>query len=340
MSKKRVMQWLKIVVSAIVVVGILGTGAVLIGNHFRFTETQLRISVPSGELEGVLTLPREGDPRGLAIIVHGDAAVTATHDGLYAPWFESAADAGYATISWSKRGVGGSAGNWLDQSLTDRATEVSEVIDWAKTQNNIPTDRIVLWGASQAGWVLPQVVHQRDDIDGVVAVGTAINWLDQGRFNLLAELDYSSATPQERTAAIKASDETRAMLERGASHEEYLAVTQDDPPMTADRWAFVARNMYADATEDLAKSATAHIPILLLVGEHDRNVDVAETEAVYREIFGADLSVLRVDAVHSMARPIIDSNEPLALATAVFWPRALLAPEALDGYRDFLIELE
>lgn len=276
MVKKRVTRWLKFVVSTLVVVGIVGTGAVLIGNHFRFTETSLRISLRSGELEGVLTLPRDGDPRGVAIIVHGDAAVTATQDGLYAPWFESAADAGYATISWSKRGIGGSSGNWLDQ----------------------------------------------------------------GRFNLLAELDHSSASPQERVTAIKASDETRALLESGASHVDYLAVTHDDPPMTADRWDFVARNMHADATEDLAKSATAHIPILLLIGEHDRNVDVDGTEEVYREIFGSDLSVLRVDAVHSMARPIIDSNEPLAFATAVFWPRALLAPEALDGYRDFLTRLE
>lgn len=329
-----------IIAATALAVVLAGAGVVLIGNDYRFTQTAVQIPTADGRLEGVLTMPRGDAPRGLVVMVHGDAAVDATQGGLYSPWFEGAADAGFATLSWSKPGVGGSTGNWLDQSMDDRAAEVSTAIDWAQEQPDIPTERIVLWGASQAGWVMPKVVASRDDVDGVVAAGTAINWLTQGRFNLLAELDHDSATDAQRAQAIAESDDVRALLEAEAGYDEYRAVTTDDPPMTADRWAFVARNMRADATADLRASSAREIPILLLIGGHDRNVDVDETERVYHDVFGSALTVQRVDSAHSLARPLVEDNALIGTLIGIAWPRALLAPHVIDGYADFLRAIE
>lgn len=316
---------------------VAATCLMLVGNDYRFTQVAVEIPTAQGHLNGVLTLPAESrEPRGVVVMVHGDGPADANQNGLLSPWFESAADAGFATLSWSKPGVSGSSGNWLDQSMQDRATEVEVALDWAIAQPHIPTDRIVLWGASQAGWVVPKVVAARHDIDAVVAVGTAINWHSQGRYNLLAELDHSSATSAQRTAALATSDTVNALLRRGATHEEYLAATPEDDPMDEQRWRFVMRNMDADATADLRASANRGIPILLLAGQHDRNVDVAETERVYRGTFGAALSVHRVDAVHSMARPIVGDNELVGTVVGVFWPRAVFPPEVMDAYGAFL----
>lgn len=328
---------LSIAVVAAIIVAAVGVAAV--GNDYRFTQTAVQIPMGVGHLEGVLTTPRQGEAKGLVVVVHGDAAVEATQDGLYFPWFEGAADAGWATLSWSKPGVGGSSGNWLDQSMDDRAAEVSAAIDWALGEQQVPTDRMILWGASQAGWVVPKVVAERDDIDGVVAVGTAINWLSQGRYNLLAELDRRGATTAERDQAIADSDRVRELLARGASYDEYLAVTTEQSPMSADRWAFVGRNAKADATDDLRAAATREIPVLLMVGLHDRNVDVGETEKVYRDAFGIALTVRSFDSAHSMARPIVEDNAVVGTTVGLLWPRALLAPDVIDGYRDFLREI-
>lgn len=327
-------------ITAVVFVTVLLAAAAITaaGNSFRFDERAVSVPVPGGHLAAVLAEPRGEPASGLVIMVHGDAAVDATQQGLYAPWFDAAAGAGYATLSWSKPGVGGSSGNWLEQSMDDRAAEVSAAIDWAQSQPDIPSDRIVLWGASQAGWVLPKVVAQRPDIDGVVAVGTAINWLSQGRFNLLAELDAAQASPAERSAAIAASDELRALLERGASYDEYLAASTDDTPMTEDRWGFVLRNFRADATADLRAASVRAVPTLLLAGTQDRNVDMKETERVTRPILGDDLTVTWVESRHSMARPIVEDNEFVGAVTAVVWPRALLAPGVLSSYDSFLAE--
>lgn len=335
---KRKIHVRRLIVTGTCIAGLLlaAIGMAVVGNDYRFTQVPVHIPVTDGHLEGVLTTPPKDPARGLVVMVHGDSAVDATQNELYSPWFEGAADAGYATLSWSKPGVGGSTGNWLDQSMGDRATEVSSAIDWAITQSGIPTENLVLWGASQAGWVMPKVVAQRDDIDGVIAVGTAMNWLSQGRFNTLAELDYANAPDEERQRELSSSDTIRDLLQQHGSHEEYLDATTEKTPMSSGRWGFVARNFQADATEDLLASAPRNVPILLLAGDHDRNVDIDETEKVYREIFADDLTVKRFDAVHSLARPIIDSNTLVGTATGIFWPRALLASGVISSYTDFL----
>lgn len=311
-----------------------------VGNTFRYTQQSVTIPGPDGDLAGVLTLPDDEDARGMVIMVHGDAPVEATHDGLYAPWFEGAADAGLATLSWSKPGVSGSEGHWLSQTMDDRAAEVSAAIDWARSRNGIPTDVIVLWGASQAGWVLPKVAASRTDIDGVVAVGTAINWLRQGRYNLLAELEHDGADAETRALALAESDRTRELLERGASYEEYLAETSSSEPMSKERWEFVMRNHRVDATADLLAAAERRIPVHLMVGTHDRNVNVAETERMYAEAFGADLTVSHLDGAHSLARTVMEDNDVVGLLTGILWPRALLAPGTIGDYSAFLTSIE
>jgi dienelactone hydrolase len=328
--KKRVIV-IAVILAAVVSIGLL----VVVGNTYRFEEERVTVPVPGGALEAVVAHP-EGAARGLVVFVHGDGPVDATQDGLYRPWFEAAADAGFMTLSWSKPGVGGSTGNWLRQDMNERAAEVAHVLDWAATQPELATETIVLWGASQAGWVLPKVVRSRPDVDAVVAVSPAVNWLRQGRFNLTAELDHDGADERERQKAVEVSDRTRELLESGADHGRYLAQTTDPEPMSAGRWDFVLRNFRVDATTDLQAMAGRHVPVLLTLGTADRNVDVAETESTYQRILGDDVTVARFGAAHSMARPAMEDSDALGLLTAMFWPRALLAPGVLDTYRDFL----
>lgn len=320
-------------------VAILVVGVAFIGNSFRFTQESVTIPGPDGDLAGVLTLPNDGTARGVVVMVHGDGPVDATQGGLYFPWFEGAADAGFATLSWSKPGIGGSEGDWLSQSMDDRAAEVSAVLDWAQQSDEVPTGRIVLWGASQAGWVLPKVSSARDYIDGIVAVGTAVNWLRQGRFNLLAELEHDNADAPGRKNAIAESDQTHMLLERGASYEEYRAATTSTEPMTQYRWDFVLRNFEADANDDLSASASRQVPVHLMVGTHDRNVDVAETERTYRSAFGPLLTVTHLDGAHSLARTVMEDNDAVGLVTGIVWPRALLARGTIDDYSAFLSNL-
>ncbi|MFI9237396.1 alpha/beta hydrolase family protein [Streptomyces sp. NPDC053079] len=169
-------------------------------------------------LDGVLARPASGaGPFGLVVFVHGDGPVDATHETFYRPLWESFARAGYASLSFSKPGVGGSEGDWLDQSMADRAEETLAAVAWARARPDVDGRRIGLWGASQAGWVLPKVAARDRSLRFVIAVSPAVNWLRQGRFHLLARSREDGASEQEVRAALRRRETTLRLLRRGAS---------------------------------------------------------------------------------------------------------------------------
>ncbi|MET9852494.1 alpha/beta hydrolase [Streptomyces sp. NPDC006450] len=317
-------------------------GAALWQNSYAMDERRVSIRHGGHTLKAVLATPKDGRTRhGLIVYVHGDGPVDATHEDGYKPLWEANAKAGYASLSWDKPGIAGAPGDWLDQSMDDRADEAAAAIAWARARPDIDGDRIGLWGASQAGWVLPKVAA-KTPVSFVIAVSPAINWLQQGRYNLLAELRADGASPAQTDAAIARSDTTRRLLGHHASFEEYVrAMGGDADGMTSDRWGFISRNYTADATQDLR--ALRGVPVLLTLAGHDLNVDTADTERVYREVLdaGGALTVERYpDATHSLLKRSIEQSDLKITLTALFSPRSLFADGFLDGQRRFLKDLD
>lgn len=299
------------------------------------------------EISGTLALPRDGGPHGLVVFIHGDGPSDADHDGGYLPLWESFARAGYASLSWDKPGVGKSEGDWLSYSMSDRADLALAAIDAVDDRPDIDSDRVGLWGASQAGWVMPKIANQRPETRFIIAVAPAINWQDQGRFNLLAELEAEGASEEQIEEAVDFSDAVRSLLRRGATYDEYLVFAEDKSrnagrrgePMSERHWAFVLANYQSDARADLG--ALSKIPVLLQVGGEDRNVDVAETEQVYRELLGDSVELRRYpDADHSIVRAgLMEQDVPFTL-TWLFAPTRVFADGYLEDAETFLDSLE
>ncbi|QIP82980.1 alpha/beta hydrolase [Streptomyces sp. Tu 2975] len=331
----RIAVW-SLVTVLVVAAGLIGV--VLWQNSYEMDEQRVSIRHGGHVLNGVLATPRDGRERhGLVVYIHGDGPIGATHDDGYKPMWEANAKAGYASLSWDKPGVAGAPGDWLEQSMDDRADEAAAAIAWARARPDIDGDRIGLWGASQAGWVLPKVAA-RTRTSFVIAVSPAINWLRQGRYNLLAELRADGASAARTRAEIARSDTTRRLLERRATFEEYVRARGGDADgMTAGRWGFISKNHTADATRDLR--ALRRVPVLLTLAGHDVNVDTADTERVYRKVLGAG-GALRVthhpDATHSLLKRSVEQSDLTLTLTALFAPRSLFADGFLDGQRQFL----
>ncbi|MFC9863293.1 MULTISPECIES: alpha/beta hydrolase family protein [unclassified Streptomyces] len=316
-------------------------GVVLWQNSYDMDEQRVSIRRGGHTLHGVLAVPRDGRQRhGLVVYVHGDGPVDATHDDGYKPMWEANARAGYASLSWDKPGVAGAPGNWLDQSMDDRADEAAAAIAWARARPDIDGDRIGLWGASQAGWVLPKIAA-KTPVSFVIALSPAVNWLQQGRYNLLAELRADGASAARIRAETARSDTTRRLLERHAAFEEYVrAMHGDADGMTADRWGFISKNYTADATQDLR--ALRGVPVLLTLAGHDINVDTADTERTYHKVLdpGGALTVEHYpDATHSLLKRSIEQSDLKITLTALFSPRSLFADGFLDSQQQFLKEI-
>ncbi|GAA4975538.1 alpha/beta hydrolase family protein [Actinoplanes utahensis] len=320
-----------------VVLAVAGLGAAAAwGNTFAMEERAVSLPGLDGTLDGVLTLPEHrSGPVPVVVFVHGDGPVDATNQGLYRPQFEALAEAGVASVSWSKPGVGGSDGDWLRQDQADRAREVAGAVAALRQWPEIDPERVGLWGASQGGWVVPAAAAADPRIAFVVLVSPAVNWMRQGEFHLRASLADDGADQTTRDAALAARDRVNAVLARGGSYEEYLAAKPFGEPMNRDRWAFVGRNFRSDATAALRDLAHRQTPVLLLLGGDDRNVDAHETERVYREVLGRVRVCWFPDADHALVRSEVADYPVRAWVTAVFSPRRLMAPGYLRAMADF-----
>ncbi|MRH88568.1 alpha/beta hydrolase [Nocardia sp. SYP-A9097] len=330
----------KIILASILVPILIIAGWVVVENDYAITEQHVTIPGPDQPLQGFLALPRTGHgPFGLVVFVHGDGPIDATHDTFYRPIWEAFARAGYASLSWDKPGVDGAQGNWLHQSMSDRAAETAAAIDWSRTRTDLDPRRTGLWGASQAGWVIPEVAARRSDLRFLILVAPALNWLRQGEFDLRAELRENHASDAEVAVALRRRATVLQLLRENATYERYLS-TIDDTPMPPDRWDFVGRNYTADASEALTR---VRIPVLLALGDHDSHVDVAETARGYRDLLPQpqQLTIAEyTNATHGLVRTELDNDGPRAFLTAVFAPRSLFAPGFLADQREYAAQFD
>ncbi|MFE9255255.1 alpha/beta hydrolase family protein [Streptomyces sp. NPDC006879] len=339
-KSRRAVRAVLVTLAALLLLAAAGGALVTWQHTYDLREKAVTVRQGGRTLDGVLALPEQGQgPFPLVVFVHGDGPVNATHDTFYRPIWESLARAGYASLSWNKPGVDGSRGDWLDQTMDDRAAEAADAIAWARKRAEIDGHRIGLWGASQAGWVLPKIVARDPAVRFVIAVSPAVNWHQQGRYNLLAELRRDGATGAEVADALRRRERGLELLGRGATYEQYVNDVGDPRGMSAARWRFVLKNHAADSRADLV--ALRGLPVLLVLAGHDVNVDVADTESTYRRLLpGPALRVAHYpDAAHGLVRHDVEASALRLTLTALCAPRALFADGFLADQQNFLTSL-
>ncbi|GAB1528604.1 hypothetical protein YSY22_00260 [Brevibacillus formosus] len=116
----------KILISIMIIVLLFGGAGfyILEQNSFDMVEKVVEIQTSEGKLTGTFVLPKNYTNKlGLVLFIHGDGPIDATHDDGYKPLWERLASLGYASLSLNKRGINGSEGNWLHQSIDDRVEE-------------------------------------------------------------------------------------------------------------------------------------------------------------------------------------------------------------------------
>ncbi|NRR19910.1 S9 family peptidase [Brevibacillus sp. MS2.2] len=330
----------KIMISMMIIVLLFGGAGLYIleKNSFNMVEEAVEIQTSEGKLTGTFVLPKNYTNKlGLVLFIHGDGPIDATHDDGYKPLWERLASLGYASLSLNKRGMNGSEGNWLHQSIDDRVEEARQAIAWAKEQPMIDEKQIGVWGASQAGWVIPKLA-KKEPLAFSLLLSPAINWVSQGQYHTRKKMvidGYSEAEIQDKEAY---DQQVLTLLEKQASYEEYVKIARENNLMAKDRWTFVSKNFLSDATNDLPNFNS---PVLLILGEEDIHVDVKETERVYRDIVKPELLTVAVfpDADHSMLSKQTANSNMQAIIISLFAPRQITIPGYMDAIEQFLKKL-
>lgn len=330
----------KIGIALIVILLLIGSSTlyVLQQNSFDMIERTIQIPSPQGQLTGTLALPKHASGKlGLVLFIHGDGPINASHQDGYKPLWERFAAQGYASLSLNKRGIDGSAGNWLNQSMDDRVEEAEQALAWARTQTMIDYTKIGVWGASQAGWVIPKLAG-KEQLAFSILVSPAINWLSQGQYNTREQMKKNGYSADDIAARIAYEQQINELLKRNAPYEEYVNTAHQGDMMTKDRWTFVSKNFLSDAASDLAHFRS---PVLLLLGEDDINVDIKETEQVYRDSVDPSLLTVAVfpNTEHSMLSTSTANSNLKAVFMSLFAPRKLTVSEYMDQIELFVKKL-
>ncbi|SLN64129.1 alpha/beta hydrolase family protein [Ruegeria meonggei] len=277
-------------------------------------------------LAGRLLLPETPGPHPAVLFVHGDGAVPWDAFGYYAPFMQALNKAGFAVYSWDKPGVGDSSGNWLKQSMQDRADELAAAAKMLQRDSRVRQNDIGLMGFSQAGWVMPRAIADQADYSFMIAVSGAINWIEQSEYMTRNRMRLEGASEVEVLTALNFDRQLVELMRKGAGYATYKTFMSGAPAccrdlMSEDRWTFVKRNFQSDAREDLKK---VDVPVLALFGDKDLNVDFAQSASVYHKILsqtpGSNRVIILPDADHSL---LPTEKERLVTAGPAFIRRLL-----------------
>jgi dienelactone hydrolase len=151
-----------------VALGPLRRGAVASVRVDRETATRIPLVIRSGtfgdggvKLAGRLILPAGRGPFPAVVIVPGSVPA---HRDTYDLWALFFASRGVAVLSYDKRGVGDSTGQYVraptDDNLRNLAADALAGVAWLRRQRDIDPLRIGLSGGSQAGWVIALAASQ------------------------------------------------------------------------------------------------------------------------------------------------------------------------------------
>lgn len=147
-----------------------GGGILLDGQALRAVSVDRRtFEIASGtvRLAGELVLP-SARPTGVLVFVHGSG------DGprrAYDLWTNFFVSLGWAVVVFDKRGSGESTGDWHDANFATLASDVRRVLQWTREQADLVKLPLGLWGASQAGWIIPQLAAERAVNFAIVQAG-------------------------------------------------------------------------------------------------------------------------------------------------------------------------
>lgn len=234
------------------------------------------------ELHGTLVFPKDVEtPVPAVVLLHG--AERATRTLVYRMHANVFVERGFAALVYDKRGAGESGGDHEKTTYAELVEDAVQAVSLLRGRPGVDPRRVGLVGASESGWLTPEIAERSGDIAFVInKVGPALSWRETVAWEVQHDLvadGVSEASAREQAAVrrrlwdyyIAPTEEERAALEETlaawAGQEDSrlpAAVGEVDPSVVA--------TISYDPTPYLERLT---VPMLYVYGEEDINVPTA-----------------------------------------------------------------
>jgi uncharacterized protein len=307
------------------------------------------------DIAGDLWLPEGEGPFPVVLFVHGDGPIDRTGWGMYLPLIERMLRAGYATFAWDKPGTGESTGEIDRSRLQEQRTQILlDAIEVMKAHPDIDPQRIGLWGASQAVYVMPRALAQSENIAFMICVSCpGMAGVDQMAY-LIASQGTCAGAPEEKADQLKSLLPELNRARTYSSYTEYLKYREvlaaltaigsnpDDgyKPEIMPEEAWLANDPDNENwwnPMEVIEQVT--IPVLAFFGEKDTQVDPIQGAYAYREALErAGNANSRVELIPGVNHAMILAETGCydELAQMVQSGNWVNAPEFLDTLEEWL----
>lgn len=277
-------------------------GTMLAGHRAPLQEREVTIEGGHARLAGTLVLPPGPGPHPALVMVAGSGPETRRIPRYVGDFL---AYHGVAVLATDKRGTGGSGGTWSGLSHADWAADVEAELDFLRTQPDIDSSRIGLYGNSEGGYVVPVVAARRSDVRFLVcrvcpALPHPETILDTQTGSLrrrgMAQADVALAIGlierMQRYALTRTGyDSLVAHAASGAGQPWRLAALPSEIPAADARYWDVYRGvLVVNPAEHYAR---LRIPVLVILGEADDRILVDKHRRVFESLAagGVDLTL-------------------------------------------------
>ncbi|HXQ73724.1 MAG TPA: alpha/beta hydrolase, partial [Pyrinomonadaceae bacterium] len=190
---------------------------------------------------------------------------------------------GFVVLSYDKRGVGKSTGNWGEASFEDLADDAVAAARFLQARTDVAANQIGFWGQSQGGWIAPLAASRFPDAAFAIALsGGGLSPAEQELFDSEYELSKAGYTASEVQDALTFQRLKNDIIASKDKWDEYakLRITAKDqkwfrhqgidvrgPEKRDDPfWTYMRRFYVYDPAPTLR---TSKAPLLAIFGELD-----------------------------------------------------------------------
>jgi hypothetical protein len=199
-----------------------------VGTEARFAKrveiyTEEAVSFNNGavRLGGTLITPTRDGHYPAIVLLHGSGAQD--RNGVL-PFALFLVRHGIALLTYDKRGVGDSTGDWERSSFQDLADDAIAAVHFLQQNPKIVPNKIGVFGVSQGGWNAPLAASRSQNVSFVVSVsGPAVTPASETITFIQNEMSTDGFSDQEVTQATRLAQGAFDYARTGKGWETYVA---------------------------------------------------------------------------------------------------------------------